>query len=259
MLCGLLTPDEGSGTCLGHDIVARGVGDQAPGRLHDPALQPLRGSQHPGEPRLRRTALRHGPAPRAGGRGARAAGPRQPQGPARRRPLGRLEAAPGAGRGRPARAQAPPARRAHRRRRSQGPARVLGRDPPLRRRRHDRPGQHPLHGRGRALPSHRLHLLRPAAHRGHHPGGARRSPGLATWQAEGHGVAAAGAGAARAAGSRDGRTVRLDAPCQRHRSRRAGGRHRALARRSRPRLAGDPALARGRVHPPDGHVRDNFA
>ena len=44
-----------------------GVGDQAPGRLHDPALQPLRGSEHRGEPRLRRPALRHGPAPRAGG------------------------------------------------------------------------------------------------------------------------------------------------------------------------------------------------
>ena len=46
-----------------------------------------------------------------------------------------------------------------------------------------------------------------------------------------------GAGAARAAGRRDGRALRLDAACQRHRSRRAGGRHRALACRSRPRLA----------------------
>ena len=43
----------------------RGLGDQAPGRLHDPALQPLRGPQHPGEPRLRRPALR-GPAPASG-------------------------------------------------------------------------------------------------------------------------------------------------------------------------------------------------
>ena len=25
MMCGLLTPDEGSGTCLGHDIVTRGA------------------------------------------------------------------------------------------------------------------------------------------------------------------------------------------------------------------------------------------
>ena len=66
MLCGLLTPDEGSGTCLGHDIVKRGVGDQAPGRLHDPAVQPLRGPQHPGEPRLRRPALRHGPSAASG-------------------------------------------------------------------------------------------------------------------------------------------------------------------------------------------------
>ena len=29
MLCGLLTPDAGSGTCLGYDIITRGVGDQA--------------------------------------------------------------------------------------------------------------------------------------------------------------------------------------------------------------------------------------
>ena len=38
MLCGLLTPDSGEGTCLGYDIRARGRQDQAPGRLHDPAL-----------------------------------------------------------------------------------------------------------------------------------------------------------------------------------------------------------------------------
>ena len=30
MLCGLLTPDSGGGTCLGFDIVARARGDQAP-------------------------------------------------------------------------------------------------------------------------------------------------------------------------------------------------------------------------------------
>ena len=37
---------------------ARARGDQAPGRLHDPALRPLRGSHHPREPRLRRPRLR---------------------------------------------------------------------------------------------------------------------------------------------------------------------------------------------------------
>ena len=41
MLCGLLTPDEGTGTCLGYDIRTADRRDQAPGRLHDAALQPL--------------------------------------------------------------------------------------------------------------------------------------------------------------------------------------------------------------------------
>ena len=54
---------------------------------------------------------------------------------ARRRAVGRLEAAPGAGRLPDPRAAAAAARRAHRRRRPEGAARVLGRDPPPRRRR----------------------------------------------------------------------------------------------------------------------------
>ena len=36
----------------------RGRGDQAPGRLHDPALQPVGGPERPREPRLRRPDLR---------------------------------------------------------------------------------------------------------------------------------------------------------------------------------------------------------
>ena len=38
MICGLLTPDAGTGTCLGYDILTRGRPDQARGRLHDAAL-----------------------------------------------------------------------------------------------------------------------------------------------------------------------------------------------------------------------------
>ena len=59
MLCGLLTPDEGTGTCLGYDIRTETDEDQAPGRLHDAALQPLSGSFGAREPGVRRAHLRH--------------------------------------------------------------------------------------------------------------------------------------------------------------------------------------------------------
>ena len=42
MLCGLLKPDAGTGTCLGLDIVGRRAGATAPGRLYDAAFQLLR-------------------------------------------------------------------------------------------------------------------------------------------------------------------------------------------------------------------------
>jgi hypothetical protein len=42
MLCGLLTPDAGSGTCLGHDFLTGQAPHQARGRLHDPEVQLLR-------------------------------------------------------------------------------------------------------------------------------------------------------------------------------------------------------------------------
>ena len=38
MLCGLLTPDSGAGTCLGLDVLTRERGHQAPGGLHDAEL-----------------------------------------------------------------------------------------------------------------------------------------------------------------------------------------------------------------------------
>ena len=96
MLCGLLTPDEGSGTCLGHDIVReawaikRQVGymTQRFSLYEDLSIK----ENLDFVARL----YAHGPPARAGGRGAGAPGPRQPPGPARRRALGRLEAASGA-------------------------------------------------------------------------------------------------------------------------------------------------------------------
>ena len=57
MLCGLLTPDKGEGTCLGYDIRTAGRRDQAACRLHDAALQPLSGSVGARESRIRRAAL----------------------------------------------------------------------------------------------------------------------------------------------------------------------------------------------------------
>ena len=79
MLCGLLKPDAGSGTCLGFDIVREAGADQAPRRLHDAALQPLRGPVDPREPRFRRARLRRSRSPPRGGRGARAAWARAPR------------------------------------------------------------------------------------------------------------------------------------------------------------------------------------
>ncbi len=59
MLCGLLTPDAGRGTCLGYDILTQSDKIKTPGRLHDAALQPLRGPLGAGESRIRRPHLRH--------------------------------------------------------------------------------------------------------------------------------------------------------------------------------------------------------
>ena len=76
MLCGLLTPDSGIGPGARPRLPARGRGDQAPDRLHDPALLALRGPDDRGEPRLHRPGLRPRPRPSAGRRGAREARPR---------------------------------------------------------------------------------------------------------------------------------------------------------------------------------------
>ena len=57
MLCGLLTPDSGRGTCLGYDIRTQIGRDQAPRRLHDAEILALRGPVDPREPRIRRARL----------------------------------------------------------------------------------------------------------------------------------------------------------------------------------------------------------
>ena len=56
MLCGLLTPDAGSGTCLGFDVRREAGEIKKRRRLHDPALQLLRRPEHRRESRLRRPA-----------------------------------------------------------------------------------------------------------------------------------------------------------------------------------------------------------
>ena len=76
MLCGLLTPDAGSGTCLGFDILREARSDQARGRLHDAAVQPLRGPDRSREnldfvARDLRRAERGAGASRTGARAAR--------------------------------------------------------------------------------------------------------------------------------------------------------------------------------------------
>ena len=111
----------------------RGREDQAPGRLHDPALQPLSGPLGARKPGIRRAASTGCPTRRGGTRDDRAARAERPRGPDRGRALGRLEAAACARRLHPAQPATSAARRADRRCRSQGPARVLERDPRARR------------------------------------------------------------------------------------------------------------------------------
>ena len=160
MLCGLLTPDSGEGTCLGYDIrteadaIKRNVGYMTQ-RFSLYADLSIREN-------LEFVARVYG-VPRPQGRGVarhRAARAYGPAGPARGRIVGRMEAAACARRLHPARAALAPSRRADRRRRSQGAARILGRDSWPRRRGHHRARLHPLHGRGRALPRACLYRFR---------------------------------------------------------------------------------------------------
>ena len=57
MLCGLLRPDGGGGTCLGLDLLTEAPAIRLPGRLHDAAIQLLRRSDRRGESGVRGAAL----------------------------------------------------------------------------------------------------------------------------------------------------------------------------------------------------------
>ena len=96
--------------------------------------------------------------------------------------------------------------------------------------RHDRAGQHALHGRGRALPPGRLSRRRQAADPRRRRRGARQ---VGAHHVRGRGAGAGGAGrqAARPARRRDDRGVRRQPARQRHRSRRCSS---AASRPSAP-------------------------
>ena len=234
MLCGLLTPDGGDGTCLGYDIRARDRRDQAPRRLHDAALLVLGRPDHPREPATSSRACTAWPTARArvdaGAR--RSSGSRARADQLAGHAVRRLEAAPRAGRVPAARPAAAAARRADRRRRSEGAARFLGGDPRARRARHHRAGQHALHGRGRALPPARLHRVRQAAGARARADEVIASQSLTTWEVTGADLPAL-AERLRACRRRAGRRIRQHAARQRVESRRARGGARAADARSR--------------------------
>ena len=133
MLCGLLTPDKGRGTCLGYDILTEtdkiklqvGYMTQRFSLYQDLSVRE----------NLEFVARLYDCA-RSGRRGARDGGAARAEGPrgaARGLALRRLEAAPRARRLHAAEPEAAAARRADRGRRSEGAARILERDPRARR------------------------------------------------------------------------------------------------------------------------------
>ena len=125
MLCGLFTPDEGTGTCLGYDIrtetdkIKRQVGYMTQRFSLYQDLSVRENLEFIG----RVYGIDH-PAAAARG-GNRATWPFRPGRTTRGRAFGWVEAAPGAGRLHAAGPTAAVARRAHRRRGPQGAARVL--------------------------------------------------------------------------------------------------------------------------------------
>ena len=146
MICGLLRPSGGDGTCLGHDIVReaeaikREVGYMTQRFSLYEDLTIRENLEFVGRlyavPRSRPRRRRD----------ARGSWPERPAATAGRHAFRWLEAAPGARRLHHAQAEAPSSRRADGRRRSESAPRVLGRDSPPRRRRSDRARLHPLHG-----------------------------------------------------------------------------------------------------------------
>ena len=231
MLCGLLTPDAGRGTCLGYDI--RTEADKI--RVHVGYMtqrfslyQDLSVREN-----LEFVARVYGLADPAGaakamvtrlgldGREAQLAGSLS-GGWKQRLALGACTLPVAA---------AVAARRADRGRRSEGAARVLERDPRARGRRPDRAGLDPLHGRGRALSRDRLYRVwRPAGARHRGRGGRRvRARHL---QRERRGDRRARPCAREHAGRRHGGAVRHQPACIGARQGGARSRGRALSRRS---------------------------
>jgi ABC-2 type transport system ATP-binding protein len=170
-----------SGTCLGHDIITRERDDQAPGRLHDAALRPLRGSHDPREPDF--VARVYGLKPTA-------------RGSASTRTLERLGLASrqhqlaGTLSGGWKQRLALAACIMHQPKLLLLDEPTAGVDPKARREfwdeihrsppRAHRAGLDPLHGRGRALPRDRLHRLWQAAGARHGPTRSSRGSGLTT-------------------------------------------------------------------------------
>ena len=167
MLCGLLRPDGGGGTCLGMDLLRDaprirlqiGYMTQRFSFYGDLTVaENLEFVARLYQIRDRRRVDRRGAGAHRPGRSRRSAGAGA---------VGRLEAAHGARRLRAAPAAPAAARRTDRRRRCQGAARVLGHDPRDGRRWHDRAGLHALHGRGGTLPARGVSRRRAAGGAGH--------------------------------------------------------------------------------------------
>ena len=114
----------------------------------------------------------------------------------------------------------------------EGAARFLERDSRAGGRRADGAGLHPLHGRGRALSRDRLYRLRPSAGARHRRRGDREI-GALDLDRHGRRPQRAGGRTRRQAGHRHGRAVRHQPACLRPRQGRARSDHRALSRRGR--------------------------
>ena len=184
MICGLLTPDGGSGTCLGFDIIreSRRIKHQVGYMTQQFSLyEDLTIAREPG---LRGAPLRPRPARASASTERSTARPDLAARPAGRHAVRRLEAAAGAGRLRSCTSPScccstsrPPASTPRR-------GATSGTRSTARRAGPDRAGLDPLHGRGRALPRHRLHRLRQADGARHGRGGGRAarvsSPSMAT-------------------------------------------------------------------------------
>ena len=161
-------PMAASGTLPGLGFSPRIRRNQEARRLHDAAVQLLRGFDHRGKPGFHRadfTACRERKA------AVEKSLERLGMADRRRQLAGQLS---GGWKQRLALAaclihepQLLLARRADRRRGPEGAPRFLGGDSPARRRRHDRADHDALHGRGGALPPAGLHCLRQSARRWH--------------------------------------------------------------------------------------------